>query len=126
MWGVMSDTQTALDLRDVDLPEVLEEVGQPLTLIKQSYSKPLNPTQNAKITTEYQTYGVIFNQTDFYGNPLSANGNQQIVLDVSKLDGVFPEIADSISDGEVEYKIEEVITYRYAGMKIAAELKVSL
>lgn len=119
----MRDEKTGLELRNKDIPEVLEELGSPVFLIKESYIETDNPTQDNRITTEYETNGVVFTHKDYYGNVLSATGEREIIIDVSMLGEVIPEISDSIKDGDTVYKIVDVELYKYAGITVAASLK---
>lgn len=119
----MRDEKTGLELRNNDIPEVLEELGSPVFLIKESYIETDNPTQDNRITTEYETNGVVFTHKDYYGNVLSATGEREIIIDVSMLGDIVPKISDSIRDGNTVYKIVDVELYKYAGITVAASLK---
>lgn len=122
----MRDTETALDLRDVDIPEVLEEVGSPLFLIKERREDSFFTTGDDTQTESYEVNGVIYKSNDFYRNMMSASGKRNIVIDISKL-SVLPEIDDSIQDPDnIIYKITDVEIVRYAGIPVTALLEAEM
>lgn len=122
----MRDTETALELRDVDIPEVLDEVGSTLILIKESTEASFSPTGDDTQTTSYETNGVIYKSNDYYGNVMSAAGARNAVMDISKLP-VLPMIADSVQDEDgTVYKITDVEIVRFAGIPVTALLEVEM
>ncbi|MCM1497285.1 MAG: hypothetical protein NC124_02350 [Clostridium sp.] len=122
----MRDISTALELRDVDIPDVLEELGSPLYLIKEETYEESDPTKDNTMTKEYLTNGVVFINRDYYGRVLSAAGEREIIIDLNALDGVMPEVADSVREDDIVYKITDVELYRFAGIPVAAALKAEM
>lgn len=119
----MRDLVTAFELRDVDIPDVLEELGSPLYLVKEVMVEETDPTKDNTSTEEYLTNGVVFVNRDFYGNVMSETGSREIIMDLKSLNGVMPQIADSVREEETIYKIVDVELYRFAGIPVAAALK---
>lgn len=122
----MRDTLTANELRDIDIPEVLEEVGSSLLLIKETQDPGFTVTGDDSVTTTYSVNGVIYKSNDYYGNVMSASGKRQIVIDIRELPSL-PMIEDSIKDEDgVLYKITDVEIVRYAGVPVTALIEAEM
>lgn len=119
----MADVETGMELRDVDIPDVIEELGQPFTLIKFTNPTEENPTGELKI----EVNGCFIDYTNRYQIPLNSDSKDTIIIDVSKIQDNMPELSDIIEDIERnQYRITKISNYWFAGIKVASELTVEI
>lgn len=119
----MADTQTGIELRDNDIPSVIEELGQPFTLIKIKEVTDEDPSGEERI----EVNGCFIDYANRYQQPLDSDSKDTIVIDISKIQDNLPELSDIIEDIDGhQYKITKISHYWFAGIKVASELTVEI
>lgn len=112
-------------IRDVDLADLMAEVGTTATLTHVTSSGSFNPATGAvdsQATTDYTVTGIIRRPRKiFAAGTVVTDDRLRMTITASELD-ITPAIGDDLTISSVKYSIEEIETTQPAGVAIAYTL----
>lgn len=105
--------------------KLIRDNGRDFSLLRQSAANPAKPWEGSAAPTVEVVQGVFLDQERSMVTGQVVESGRQLVLMPAEGVTSDPQIDDSIDDGGVKYKIQEVLPLRPADTTVFYELQVA-